>query len=107
MSYQDIDPSEVRALLDKENLVVIDMRDPQSQSLGQLPRAVPASDRIMSNLMRQRRHNPPVLVYCYEGNMSRDLCSFIKQMGLSEVYNLAGGWKAWVGATELAVPTPG
>lgn len=95
MSYQDIEAKDVGGLLEKENLVVIDMRDGQSQSLGQLPKAVPASDDVINGLVRQRRQDPPVLVYCYEGNMSRDLCTFIKQLGLSDVYNLAGGWKAW------------
>lgn len=95
MNYQDIEAANVGELLKNENLIVIDMRDLQSQSLGQLPKAVPASDEVIGGLMRQRRKNPPVLIYCYEGNMSRDLCTFIKQMGLSDVYNLSGGWKAW------------
>ena len=100
MSYQDIEAADVGGLLENENLVVIDMRDAQSQDRGQLPKALPASDDVISGLMRQRRKDPPVLVYCYEGNMSRDLCTFIKQLGLSEVYNLAGGWKAWTAIAE-------
>ncbi|MGB0750276.1 MAG: rhodanese-like domain-containing protein [Magnetospiraceae bacterium] len=95
MPYRDIEASAVEALLEKDNVIVIDMRDAQSQSLGMLPKAVPASDDVINGIVRQRRKNPPVLVYCYEGNMSRDLCTFIAQLGLIEVYNLAGGWKAW------------
>lgn len=102
MSYQDIDAADVGGLLEHENLVVIDMRDAQSHSVGRLPGAVPASDEVIGGLMRARRKDPPVLVYCYEGNMSRDLCTFIKQLGLSEVYNLAGGWKAWAALTSGA-----
>lgn len=102
MSYQDIDAADIGGLLDQENLVVIDMRDAQSHGLGRLPGAVPASDDVIGALMRQRRKDPPVLVYCYEGNMSRDLCTLIKQLGLSQVYNLAGGWKAWAAVTEGA-----
>lgn len=96
MSYQDIEAAQVATLLKRENLVVLDTRDASSQSQGQLPKAQPASDHVISTLMKQRRSNPPVLVYCYEGNSSRDLCSFLEQLGLSEIYNLAGGWKAWM-----------
>jgi rhodanese-related sulfurtransferase len=96
VSYQDIEAAQVATLLKRENLVVLDTRDALSQSQGQLPKAQPASDQVISALMKQRRSNPPVLVYCYEGNTSRDMCSFLAQLGLSEIYNLAGGWKAWL-----------
>lgn len=95
MSYQDIHVAEVGELLQKDDLVVIDVRDAQAQSKGQLPNAVPPSDAVINNLVRQRRSNPPVLVYCYHGNSSRDLCSFLSQLGLNQVYNLVGGWEAW------------
>ena len=98
MSYTDIEATNVGDLLNNDALVVIDMRDQQSQSLGMLPGAVAASDAVISSLMKKRRQDPPVLVYCYEGNMSRDLCTFIKGLGLSNVYNLAGGWTAWANA---------
>lgn len=95
MSYQDIHVSEVEQLLELEGLVIIDHRDPQARARGQLPNALPSSDAVMHSIMRRRRSNPPVLVYCYHGNSSRDLCSLLSQLGLSRVYNLAGGWQAW------------
>jgi ankyrin repeat protein len=36
-----------------------------------------------------------VLVYCYHGNSSRDICQFIAGFGFKRVYNLVGGWQAW------------
>ncbi len=95
MSYQDIHASEVAELLQTEGLLVIDQRDPQTQSKGQLANAQPASDAVINQLMRARRQDPPVLVYCYHGNQSRDLCSFLSKFGLNRVYNLEGGWEAW------------
>lgn len=98
MSYTDIEVAKVDDLLNSDDLIVIDMRDQQSQSLGMLPGALPASDTVIADLMKKRRQDPPVLVYCYEGHMSRDLCTLIKGLGLSRVYNLAGGWTAWANA---------
>lgn len=102
MSYQDIHASEVADFLTTEGLIVIDQRDEHTRSKGQLPSAQPASEAVISKLMMQRRKNPPVLVYCYHGNQSRELCSFLAQFGLSRVYNLEGGWQAWEGWQQQA-----
>jgi ankyrin repeat protein len=95
LTYQDIQASELDPFLNREALVVIDMRDAATQAAGQLPCAQPPSDALISALARRRGQAPPVLVYCYHGNSSRDLCAFLSQFGLPEVYNLAGGWAAW------------
>jgi thiosulfate sulfurtransferase len=95
MRYSDVAVSDIETLLSASDPVIIDMRDPQSQSRGQLPRALSVSDETIEELIRRRRSNPAVLVYCYHGNQSRDLCSFLSQMGLKNVHNLAGGWAAW------------
>ncbi|MES9942954.1 MAG: rhodanese-like domain-containing protein [Candidatus Thiodiazotropha sp. 6PLUC2] len=95
MSYSDIEVSDLNTLLSDANPVIIDMRDHQSQSRGRLPSALSVSDETIGKLIQQRRNNPAVLVYCYHGNQSRDLCSFLTQMGLNNVHNLSGGWEAW------------
>ena len=95
MSYHDIHVTEVGDLLEKEAVTVIDTRDAQARSKGQLPNAQIPTDAVISNLIKQRRDNPHVLVYCYHGNSSRDLCKLLIGMGLSQVYNLVGGWAAW------------
>jgi rhodanese-related sulfurtransferase len=95
MAYQDIHVNELQTLLQKVDLTIIDMRDQQTRSRGELPRALTPSDELMGTLVSQRRNHPTILVYCYHGNSSRDLCSFLSQMGLTQVYNLVGGWAAW------------
>ncbi len=95
LSYQDIHSAEIDELLHREDLVVIDTRDPAARAQGMLPGAQPASDSVINGLVRRRRSNPPVLVYCYQGNSSRDLCQLLTGLGLTEVYNLIGGWAAW------------
>lgn len=95
MSYQDLHVAELGELLNQDDLVVIDIRDEAARAAGMLPGAQPPSDAVINGLVRKRRADPPVLVYCYHGNSSRDLCTFLAQFGLSRVYNLAGGWAAW------------
>jgi len=95
MAYQDIHAAELDELMQVVGLTVIDMRDPQARSQGQLHNALTPSDDLIGALVQQRRRDPQVLVYCYHGNSSRDMCSFLSQLGLNKVYNLVGGWAAW------------
>ncbi len=94
MSYLDIQPEHLASIAKIPGLTIIDQRDELTRSRGQLPGALAPSEALLSSLVRQRRANPPVLVYCYHGNQSRELCAFLAQFGLEEVYNLAGGWAA-------------
>lgn len=104
MSYQDIFAAELAELLQKQQPLIIDQRDPQTRSKGQLADAQPASEEIINALVRQRRKDPAVLVYCYHGNQSRELCSFLGGLGLNRVYNLVGGWEAWENWQQQAAP---
>ncbi|MES9945045.1 MAG: rhodanese-like domain-containing protein [Candidatus Thiodiazotropha sp.] len=96
MSYQDIQPESLASLTEMPGLTIIDQRDMLTRSRGELPGAVAPTDTVISNLVQKRSQNPPVLVYCYHGNQSRNLCSFLAQLGLQQVFNLAGGWEAWL-----------
>ncbi len=106
MSYQDIQPDQVDELLAGGDVVVIDMRDADSRAKGEFPKAVGHSEDVIQGLVRRRRSDPTVLVYCYHGNQSRDLCNFLGQFGLNSLYNLEGGWLAWQNwqAKRLGMP---
>ncbi|MET0066998.1 MAG: ankyrin repeat domain-containing protein [Candidatus Thiodiazotropha sp.] len=94
MSYTDIHPELLNRITAIPGLIIIDQRDELSRSRGQLPGSVTPSEEMIAGLVRRRRDNPPVLVYCYHGNQSRELCAFLSQFGLSQLYNLEGGWQA-------------
>lgn len=95
MSYSDILPAEVGALRGEEDLLILDIRDPDSFARGHLENAQAVDDVVLRKLMKDRQRTRPVLVYCYHGNSSRDMCQLIADFGYSRVYNLAGGWQAW------------
>ncbi|MEJ2467333.1 MAG: ankyrin repeat domain-containing protein [Candidatus Thiodiazotropha sp.] len=95
MPYRDIQAADLKTLLQREDLVVIDMRDASYHAAGHLPNSQPVNDALIAALAKQRRQAPPVLVYCYHGNSSRDLCGLLAQFGLPELFNLTGGWSAW------------
>ena len=102
MNYQDISPADAEALLAAETATVFDTRDAASHARGHLAGAQPTTDTTLKQLIRRGQRDRPVLVYCYRGNSSRDICKFIAGFGFTRVYNLAGGWQAW--AEYLAGP---
>lgn len=73
MSYQDIHPADLDDLLRMEGLTIIDQRDANTRSRGQLSGAQPSSDELIGRPAQSRRQDPAILVYCYHGNQSRDL----------------------------------
>jgi rhodanese-related sulfurtransferase len=95
MTYQDIDCADIERLRAETDLLIFDTRDAASYASGHLDGAQPVSDAAMARLMRSRQRERPILVYCYRGNSSRDICRFIAGFGYSRVYNLTGGWQAW------------
>lgn len=96
MTYRDLHPAELAELCNDPELVILDMRDAASQARGRLDGAQTPTEAMLKQLMRRRPRTAPILVYCYHGNSSRDLCQFIAGFGHERVYNLAGGWAAWV-----------
>jgi len=95
MSYSDIYVSQVERFLQHPDAIVIDIRDIQSFTAGHIKGAQHIDGPTMGNLIRLRKLNPPVLVYCYHGNSSRNISELIAGFGLSNVSNLVGGWQAW------------
>jgi rhodanese-related sulfurtransferase len=108
MNYQDIQPTELHDLCGEPELLILDFRDPASFAQGHLDGAQPVSDALLKQLMKSRQRERPVLVYCYHGNTSRDLCQFIAGFGYTRVYNLVAGWQGWLQFTQAqtAVPLP-
>lgn len=95
MNYQDIECAQLAVLRTEPDLLIFDTRDANSYARAHLEAAQPISDAAIKQLMKQRQRERPVLVYCYRGNSSRDICAFIAGLGFSRVYNLVGGWQAW------------
>ena len=97
MSYLTLFAEQVPSLLDESDTVVFDIRDRGSFDREHLPGAQPVDDAIINLLIRVRNTARPILVYCYHGNSSRDLCQLLAGFGFTRVYNLDDGWLAWAG----------
>ena len=95
MSYENLYVHQLEAFLQQPNVIVIDIRDIHSYKEAHIKGALHIDGPTMGNLIRQRKNNPHVLVYCYHGRSSRDISKMIVDFGFSNVSHLVGGWEAW------------
>ena len=95
MSYETLYVNQVQTLLAEQNTVIFDLRDAYSFANGHLEGAQLPTEENITRLIQHKNNNMAVLVYCYHGNSSRDLCRFLVKLDFRKVYNLEGGWLAW------------
>jgi sulfur-carrier protein adenylyltransferase/sulfurtransferase len=94
----EVSPEDVKALIARgENVVYLDVREPNEWNLGRIPKAVhlPRGNletKIEALLDRQQR----VVVYCARGNRSALAALTMQQMGYEKVSSMARGFGGWV-----------
>lgn len=84
-------------LINRENAVLLDVREGAELEAGKLPNAVhvPLSqlkDRVGELAKYSSR---PVIVYCARGQRSRGAAGALAKAGIANIYQLQGGLKAW------------
>lgn len=102
MNFKPLSVLQLPELIKDTDTVIIDIRDKQSFEADHIPGAVLISDQVMSQLIRSRQQKRHVVVYCYRGISSKDICRLLSSAGLTEVYNLEGGWQAWAEVHQIA-----
>lgn len=92
-----IGPAQVTRLINSQDAVLLDVRETNEYEGGCLPSAVhiPLS-QLPSRVGELARHAArPVVVYCDRGNRSRMCSKALAAAGFKELYQLAGGIRAW------------
>lgn len=94
---REMSPAEVKAMLDaKEDVVYLDVREPNEWNLGRIPGAVHLprgylESKLEGMVGRDRR----IIVYCARGNRSALAALTMKQMGYDAVASMSGGFQTW------------
>jgi rhodanese-related sulfurtransferase len=84
-------------LVNTQNALLLDVRETSEYDGGHLPNAlhIPLS-QLGSRGQELARHTArPVVAYCASGNRSRMAAGRLAKLGFKEIYNLAGGFRAW------------
>jgi rhodanese-related sulfurtransferase/rubrerythrin len=95
---KSIKADEAREFMEKTgDFTLLDVRQPKEYQEEHLPGAqlIPIGD--LGNRLSEIEGDKPVIVYCAVGGRSRVGAQMLAGNGFDEVYNLAGGIKAWQG----------
>jgi len=96
-----VSPSEATMLINREDAVVLDVREAAEFTAGHLPEArnVPAA-KIQERMAELHKFKErPIIVCCASGGRSAAACAPLRAAGFSRLYNLSGGIEAWRAAS--------
>lgn len=98
--YQQIGVNEAVRLLNKDNVLVLDVREDKELDGGviQGARHIPVSELKSRIIELEKNKNNPVMVYCRSGSRSAHASNILTKHGFENVANLSGGIMAWESA---------
>ncbi|TXG76546.1 MAG: rhodanese-like domain-containing protein [Rhodocyclaceae bacterium] len=92
-----VSPLEATLLINREDALVLDVREPAEWSKGHIPNArhIPLGqiEKRLGELDKFK--SKPIIVSCASGNRSSSVCGTLRKAGFEKVFNLAGGIPAW------------
>jgi hydroxyacylglutathione hydrolase len=97
-----VDAEEVHTLLERGDVMVLDVREPSEVALGQIAgsRAIPLG--YLSRRLDEVPRDRPVVTYCQSGVRSATAASLLTAAGYPRVLDLVGGFEAWRRHERLA-----
>ena len=96
--YLNASPEEFAELIGRPNTVIVDVRTPAETRNGVIDGALeldfrsPTFEQSLGELPRDKTY----LVYCASGGRSSQTCERMADLGFEQVYNLEGGYSAWI-----------
>ena len=92
-----ISPTEATMLINREEAVVIDVREQTEFSKGHIPNArhIPAGELQRRSGDLEKFKGRPIILCCATGARSATAVSTLKKAGFDKLYNLRGGIYEW------------
>ncbi len=84
----------------KQDVCLVDIRDPNSFFAGHVENAFHLTNGNLPEFIDDTPKNKPVLVMCYHGNSSQGVANYLSSLGYETVYSIDGGFESW----KLAFP---
>ncbi|MEO2281770.1 thiosulfate sulfurtransferase GlpE [Pseudoalteromonas pernae] len=95
MAYKHISVAQTRELLDNDNVVIADIRDPNSFAAGHIPSAEHLNNSNIGEFMLHKEYDQPIIVVCYHGISSQGAAGYLAEQGFDDVYSMDGGFSVW------------
>ncbi len=95
MDFKIIELNEAKKILDRNEAIWVDIRDPQSYEEAHVKNATNLSNQNIQDFLDSADKSKPVICYCYHGISSQNASAFLAEQGFKTVYSLEGGFEAW------------
>lgn len=94
---KDVTPAEAVLLINRENALILDVREESEFAAGHVPQAknIPLAKLAERASELKKYQQKPIVVNCQAGVRSANACSQLQKAGFAKVYNLKGGINAW------------
>ncbi|MCF6435878.1 thiosulfate sulfurtransferase GlpE [Pseudoalteromonas sp. MMG022] len=99
MSMKHISVAQTKQFLERDDVVIADIRDENSFSQGHIPGAEHLSNANIAHFMQEKEFDQPIIVVCYHGISSQGAANYLIEQGFEDVYSMDGGFTQW--ASEL------
>lgn len=93
--FQRIGAEKAKELIDDQEALIIDIRDPGSFKMGHIKGAVLIDNNNVQQFISEADASKPLIVCCYHGNSSQPAAGYMAEQGFKESYSLDGGFEHW------------
>jgi adenylyltransferase/sulfurtransferase len=93
-----------RRLDQKENLFILDVRNPEEYDICRIPGSTLIPLPELPRRFRELDGNREIIVHCKSGMRSLKAQQFLRQQGFQKVKNLKGGILAWADKIDRSMP---
>ena len=92
-----ISPTQATMLINREDAIVVDVRESAEYSAGHLlnARHIPLGELEKRLGELDKFKDKPVILNCQSGSRSASACGVLRKAGFNNVHNLEGGIAAW------------
>ncbi|MDH5178718.1 MAG: rhodanese-like domain-containing protein [Gammaproteobacteria bacterium] len=99
--YSVVGPAEATQLINREDAVVIDVRETKEYAAGHIVNSIHIPLQSLQNKVSEleKHKSKKLIVGCQFGNRSASACAMLKKQGFENIYNLKGGMAAWTNAS--------
>ena len=94
-AYQTLSPQQIAAMLDADQIHLVDVRESHEWAQGHIPGAIHLPLSELSRRVGDLPQDKPVVLYCLSGGRSGQAFTWLKSAGHPVEAHMGGGISAW------------
>ncbi len=103
-SLRSIEPEALKAKLDRKEIVLVDVREPQEWEINRIEGAKLIPLMRLPERVNELDTADEIVLYCKVGERSARGVDFLHELGFRKVKNLRGGIDAWIQLVDPSLP---